>query len=694
MDYELILPNDGGSARAIVVHDPDEMREYFGVGADGKKRRTTMAEGKEEAVATTEELLIRSANQSLLADMLAEITCSEGGYFSSLESLGCDNTIRDEGVDVICRTGLVLSGPVLCMTSVAETCKFRIDLCSGFVEAVCTLAVSVPHHRRETKDDGIEGDDHDDGMAASSSSSNEGRLVLARAEVSVRFRPGGDEVINDEPTVQYAVRSVTAYHAPDSALLRNVAASLARDHRDDPFLRDLYADGSIINEEVDDGGAVVDARDRFLLSHRLADSGMLVVSDQIDRLRGAAMAKTTGFRSALRQLDGVTNVSSKLQGLGRFGLSLPTAEEIEAAEQEETEAVVVRYPPPPAPLPLPPLPPMSAEFRFPLPSDVVGDDPSIMHNIKPSRPISPPPPPPRPPMPPKADTSDRPRPLIGGFLMSGLSRLAAAAATIPDEQKARRSVWEDNGGRTGLIPNLARSLPGDGDTTHWREEDERHVDSVLRGRAGLTLLTAKQPPQQHAYHSLKAVVEEVNQNGTLVDADHGTPENRLEDAGWSDDGFDFEDGMEQEEGCSVTEVKLEIAKKGSMGSSLEAMHGVGRGTSFEEKEIVGESTLNNLNHQPLLPGQPDLHINSLREMTKPPLPPPPPPPPSQRQQPNSTHCHSCTFEEEFVIVLREKNDAELQGMKQSGRMKRWSPMSEDPVLRQRLMDVMVAQIQS
>jgi hypothetical protein len=66
-------------------------------------------------------------------------------------------------------------------------------------------------------------------------------------------------------------------------------------------------------------------------------------------------------------------------------------------------------------------------------------------------------------------------------------------------------------------------------------------------------------------------------------------------------------------------------------------------------------------------------------MTKPPLPPPPPPPPpSQRQQPNPKHRRSLTFfEEEFIIVLREKNDAELKGMEESGRINRWIPMSED-----------------
>jgi len=76
-----------------------------------------------------------------------------------------------------------------------------------------------------------------------------------------------------------AVRSVTPYHAPDLVpLLRNAAALLARD-MDDPLFHH--------NE------------------HR-----NVVASDQIDRLHDEARAKTTGFRSALRQLNRVTNVSS------------------------------------------------------------------------------------------------------------------------------------------------------------------------------------------------------------------------------------------------------------------------------------------------------------------------------------------------------------------------------------------------
>jgi hypothetical protein len=67
----------------------------------------------------------------------------------------------------------------------AETCRFKIDLRSGFIEALCSLAVSIPHHETE------------DGAASN------GRLVLARAKVSVRFRPGGeggDDVVNGDAT--------------------------------------------------------------------------------------------------------------------------------------------------------------------------------------------------------------------------------------------------------------------------------------------------------------------------------------------------------------------------------------------------------------------------------------------------------------------------------------------------------------
>jgi len=172
---------------------------------------------------------------------------------------------------------------------VAETCRFKINLRSGFVKALCSLAVSIPHH--ET----------DDGAASN------GRRLLARAEVSAGFRPGGGET-----TSSTAVRSVTPYHAPDSVPLRNAAASLARNMDDPLFHHDKHRNDDAVEAAAADGDDTVDACDRFLLGRRLPKSGLLsiVASDQIDCLHDKARAKTTGFRSALRQLDRVTNVLS------------------------------------------------------------------------------------------------------------------------------------------------------------------------------------------------------------------------------------------------------------------------------------------------------------------------------------------------------------------------------------------------
>ena len=113
-------------------------------------------------------------------------------------------------------------------------------------------------------------------------------------------------------------------------------------------------------------------------------------------------------------------------------------------------------------------------------------------------------------------------------------------------------------------------------------------------------------------------------------------------------------------------------------TSQEAMHKERHGPFFKEKYVDDEAVL-----EILVINLPSLNRQLCTRMpspylTKPPLPPPPPPPPpSQRQQPTPKQRHSLTFEEEFDIVLREKNYAELKEMEESGRMKQWTPMSKD-----------------
>ncbi len=691
MEYTLVLSN------GKLVCDKDVIRSYFGVNEDGEAIGAGGSDdvgGSEEDAITSEELLIRSANQSLLADLLVALTGAEddiitrnviggGDGYDNGDSFFSDEEFPNQEKN---STALILSGPSLCMTSVAESCQFKVDLQCGLVEAVCSLAISIPYNEHNNSGDILAPDEIEIAN---------GRLVLAKAKVSVRFRPGGEGVgCNDEPTVQYAVRSVSPLLTSDSALLQKAAKSLARD-QDDPFFPNEYAD-------IDSKDGAADARDLFLLSHHLADSGLLVVSDHFDRLRDAAAAKSTGFRSALRQLDGVTNVSSKIQGLGRFGLALPSAEEIEAAEQEAVGAA--RH------LPRPP-PPPGAEFRFRLSGNVASGGSAMIQSTdmripppppprrRPQPPVPPPPPPPHHSIPSRTETSSRPRPILGGLLMSGLSRLAAAA-TQPDDQNDSHASWEGTGGGggggTGLTPpsspRNSNALSVSDIPRLYRKEDDggstAPTGALLHPRQNINAV--ENPAIVPPIPSSSKTNNDEQESGRIDDGHD-------DDAGWSDEEFDFEDGgYDDGDGTGDGDeqelvAKLANTKSGSFVPPIDNNIDGARDRSISHEVIVGSST--SYEHSISLYENHRYENGGAKRML---LDTPTPPSSFEQQHSNPTFFqhHSRTFEEEFVIVLKEKIDAECQEMKVQGRMKRWTPISEDPLLRQQLMEVMVAQIQS
>lgn len=630
MDYELIVPVTNNNKGCVSITSKEKIRQYFNVDIHGERLDHTFIDD-DVGVVSTVELLIRSANQSLLADMLVALTCPE----EMMDGEDDERNIKMRSSN----NGLILSGPTLCMTSVAEKCCFKIELLSGFVETICLLAISIPcnHHNADVD---VIPDNAD------------GRLILARAEVSVRFRPVGIENDNEECTVQYAVRSVIPYYAPDSDMIRCAALALAQeDQYTHSFVNNEYNSN---NRQGYDGNQCViatDARDQFLLSHQLVDSGLLVVSDHLDRLRDAAHAKTTGFRSALRQLDGVTNVSSKLHDLGRFGASLglvlPSVEEINAAEREAMEDQHS----------LSPL--VSSALKFSRPADMPAASGSVVHfpRLMDTGSIQtrvPPPPPPHLPM-----SSNKPRPLIGGLLMSGLSRLAAVA-TLPDESRSENDM---EGATTASSTRPTTSSLFSGNNVSRAYHHAVHTT-------------------KEAYH---VAAEEDKQNTALVhkglDTNHGV----VDDAGWSDDEFVFDDTGDDNERVEKTyvtdDVQLNVAKS--------------------DKGTTAIHNTSNEHHAPIPRQHPSLQSTMIPPRTTKPPPPPPPTPPSQQEQTNSNNsdknnkaCDSPrTFEDEFVMVLREKQESEIHEMKVSGMMKRWRPISEDPVLRTRLLEAMVAQIQ-
>lgn len=215
LDYTLVLPS--GEA----VTDKGAIRAHFrdGGGCDGDG-------GGGPPTFDTKELLIRSANQSLLADALIALTGSEDVLLPSSEYSSPSSHTEDEGGRK--KPGLILPGPVLSMTSVVEKCHFTVDLSRGRVEAICVLAISVPDGDR--------------------------RLVLARAILIANFQPpppsppggeegrigGGEEDGNDggkkkkkkrrpPPPLQYVMQMVKAHHYPTSRALRDAATSLAND---------------------------------------------------------------------------------------------------------------------------------------------------------------------------------------------------------------------------------------------------------------------------------------------------------------------------------------------------------------------------------------------------------------------------------------------------------------------------------
>ncbi|KAL7537935.1 hypothetical protein ACHAXR_008162 [Thalassiosira sp. AJA248-18] len=819
MDYTLILPNS-----TTKTQDKDVIRSYFGVGNDGERIHPnggvgSDGEDKEEVVTTTnEELLVRSANQSLLADMLVALTGSEEDVLLAPINNGNDFFDDDQGQEeekdngespsstsASASAGLILSGPTLCMTSIAESCQFTIDLSCGKVEAVCLLAISVPFHNQMNGGGG--------GAESEVNTTNnnaavvkDGRLILAHSQVSVRFRPGGEggDANNDEPTVQYAVQSITPFHTPDAPLLCAAAISLAHD-QSDPFFQNEYSyDGGNANDASfnnnNNDGTTTDARDQFLLSHHLlSDSGLIAVSDHLDRLRGAAEASSSGFRSALRQLDGVTNVSAKLQflkdttanaaaggggggggqgaasggggglGLGGFGLTLPSAEEIEAAERESLAAAAganhgefAHVPPHPLP------PPNNGEFRFPRPENIV-DDPNNAGFVRPDH-RPPPPPPPMPPMQHYADSETRPRPLIGGLFMSGLSRLAAAA-TQPDDNEQQSSAWGGGGGGsgTGLTPPSSppsRRPPNAaaGNNVHlqggnWQgnehhptlyqreEQHQSHADVVggdgrnnlsvqpprpstsgmqeewngdndPRGFTGYTSLAVKQQSQHEYTDQFKDFTptspptpaatgvgdEQFDQNCLAKDE----PNDDDDDAGWSDDEFDFEDdpntatrdeGDGEEEEAFNDEVDNTVAKQQDIMNAPVVICTSEGGSTSETTELEGNQHIPTIaRYAPTITATTDQQHLTYKaapgKTAKAVTTIPPPPPPSSRHQHTPNQQQRTTFDEEFVIVLKEKIDAECAEMSETGRMKRWSPLRQDVVARRRLMEVMVAQIHS
>ena len=96
-------------------------------------------------------------------------------------------------------------------------------------------------------------------------------------------------------------------------------------------------------------------------------------------------------------------------------------------------------------------------------------------------------------------------------------------------------------------------------------------------------------------------MEEVRASNDILEGEDDRP--IQENAGWSDDEIDFDDGGDnngQGEECSFTEAELKIAKEGTTSPPAKVMHKERRGQFFKEKYVDNEAVLDNPSHQPLI----------------------------------------------------------------------------------------------
>lgn len=379
MDYQVILSDEW------ILSEATEIRQHF-------------AENPVDNL--VDDMLLRSANQAILADIFPIIT-------------GPDKMIRIQFL----------------ANAVATKCRLVLDMRSSrYLQVDCTMTISIPS-----------------GMPSHST-----KLDLAKFRLIIEFSPEPSA-----PFVNYRLDSIQP--------LVDVVVDEQKIHLASEAI-DLHNLDAIEREWVYTNS--YDLRDSFLES---------IMSTQT----------AAGLKSALLEIDGVVNVSSKFN-LIKQHLVLPSADEILNAENDLNE------------------------------SDEQGDIVSN-HGKRRNRQILPPNhvsslakkqvlPPPCPPPASHHGASMQPKPIIGGLLMSGISRLAKVASA-QDEGQTQRSVL-------------------------YRREDD-HLPVVHQStQAGKDVFE----------HPKKlGNTNRINNNDNIKVLD------KLDEDGWSDDGLDEIDGSSDHE---------------------------------------------------------------------------------------------------------------------------------------------------
>jgi len=175
-DYSLILEHGETVTNKLGI-------KYYLDKYHGEFINSQEVHGHHDFPISTRELLVRAANQSLLADAIANLS-------------GKEEELKRSPAEV-CSAACVFQGPMLAMSAAVEKCHFTINLQSDSLEVCCILAIGVPV--------GSE------------------RLVLARGTLLAHYCP------RKRRPLSYNMQVVKAHHSLGPFTLSEAADSLAKD---------------------------------------------------------------------------------------------------------------------------------------------------------------------------------------------------------------------------------------------------------------------------------------------------------------------------------------------------------------------------------------------------------------------------------------------------------------------------------
>jgi len=379
MDYQIMISDE------LILTKADEIQQHF---------RLNPVDN------LVDDMLLRSSNQSLLADIFPIIT-------------GPDKIVRMQ----------------FHANAVATKCRLVLDMRRArSLQVDCTMTISIPSGRSPPNT----------------------KLNLAEVRFMIQFSPEPSG-----PYVNYQLLSLKPLidiHA-DDAIIRSAAEALDLHH--------MEAMEEEMSPTISDN-----LRDNFLDSVMFTDTA-------------------TGFKSALKEIDGIVNVSKKFSILKQH-LALPSGDDILHAEQQSFVRDADR-------------------------STTIHEHTIMLHESAPTGHV------PRPPPPPTRDPS-APKPIIGGLLMSGISRLAKAAS-IPEENDT---------------PVLYRrqDIPPPINTNQGQTQMKNAPPAPpLPYRANPVTGKYTEIIKQHAPTSFGKNAKDTD---TINDAEN----DNFSDGGWSDDGLD------------------------------------------------------------------------------------------------------------------------------------------------------------